>query len=94
MRESKWDILELIVKRSESASSATTLASDWVGGDRSDVFDSSDFESITSKGTESGLSSWAWGFGVGASLSFKFDVDRVNSNDLESFDDLNRGKHG
>jgi hypothetical protein len=53
------------------------LLSGGVGGDGSNVFDSSDSDTVSGDSSEGGLGSWSGGFVIHASSSSDFDVDGV-----------------
>merc|ERR1739838_445183 len=86
-------LVQLILKKSESATSSTTLSSGGIGRNRSNILNSTNTESITGKSSDGRLSSWARGLGRGSTSASQFDVNSVDADILKSFAYINSGKH-
>lgn len=88
----KWSIF-IKYKSSESSTSSSAASSGGVGGDRSDVFDSSDFHAETGQGSQSGLGSRSGGLRSSTSSSSELDVEGVDSKLFAASDDIVGSHH-
>ena len=72
---------------------SSTFSSGSVGGDGSNILDSSNSDSISGNGSEGRLGAWAWSLVVGSSSASKSNVYGVEFQLFKSVDDIDCGEH-
>mmetsp|Transcript_58874 Transcript_58874/g.108736 ORF Transcript_58874/g.108736 Transcript_58874/m.108736 type:complete len:86 (+) Transcript_58874:34-291(+) len=78
----------------QSSSSSTTLPSGRVGWDGCDILDSANSEAGSGESSQGDLAAWPWGLGANTAPASHFDVDRVDSDDLQLLGDVGGSEHG
>ena len=82
------------IDKSQSSTLSTSFSSGSICGNGGHVFDSADFDTVTSDGSQSWLGTRSWGFVTCSSSTSESDVD---SSDLQLFKpvhDVNSSQHG
>ena len=79
--------------KSQSSSLSTAFSSGGIGWDWGNVFDSSDFDSISGNGSESGLGAWSGCFVSSSSSGSELDVNGGDAELFKSVNDIDGGHH-
>ena len=78
---------------SQSSTSATVALSGWIGGNRSDILNPANLEPVSGESPDGWLCTRSWRLRLYTTSSAEFDVDGVDSNELEFLAHVNRSEH-
>ena len=79
--------------KSQSSTFSTASSSGGISGNRGDILDSADLDSISGNCSEGWLSTWSWGLVSSSTSGSKLDVDGCDSELFKSVYNINSSHH-
>jgi len=84
----------LNIDKSKSSTFSTASSSGGIGWDWGNIFDSSDFNSISGNGSEGRLGTWSWGLVSCSSSGSELDVNGGDAQLFKSGNNVDGSHHG